>query len=230
MMDTWRYAPGFSHERLDRRKALTFLVNETDPKAVSAFQLARGPAEESDFLRLCLLYHYGGVYADADDVLMGGLPELLSSGGLVVYLERGGDLGNNFIAAPPQHPAVGYGLEMAQQALIARDSECAWGKTGPGLWTRAVAQYLADAGTEEVGTEAAGTGEAGNGEASAASAGSDLTIWRMEDILRRISMHNPTVNKRSETYWNAAAYHRPTPLADRVRRYLGDVEATSQTA
>lgn len=64
-----------------------------------AFKLASHVAEESDFLRLCLLLADGGIYADADDLLTGTPEALLQDGaGLVVFPEPTlGSIENNLL-------------------------------------------------------------------------------------------------------------------------------------
>lgn len=183
MMASWRAAPGFEHRLYDRQKALLRLRKDFGPRWLRAFLLANNPAEEADFLRLCLLAREGGIYADADDSLIGS-PERLTGGdtGLVVYVEAfGWNLGNNFLAARAGHPAIVLAARMARQALLMRSNETTWSKTGPGLLTRAVAQYLARQITE--------------GQAV------DATVLRMADTAATIAMHNPVHYKRKAGDW-----------------------------
>ncbi|MFN4101959.1 MAG: glycosyltransferase family 32 protein, partial [Pararhodobacter sp.] len=143
--ESWSRLPGYAYHRLDRRAARVFLRDRLDASFLRAFGLARSATEESDFIRLCLLATGGGIYADCDDWRTGDPAAFLArSRGLLVLREPSGALANNFIAAPPGHPALIRGAVLAQRALLERHNDSTWSKTGPGLLTRAVAWYLDD--------------------------------------------------------------------------------------
>ncbi|MFW2541884.1 glycosyltransferase [Primorskyibacter sp. 2E107] len=185
MTQSWAGAEGFSHELWTRAQAVAFLRESLGPRWVRALEMARNPAEESDLLRLCLLAKFGGVWADADDRLHGDLGGLLEeTAGLVIYREAlGGALGNNFIAAPPGHPAVILAAKMVKQALLDRTAELAWGKTGPGVLTRAVAHYLV--------------------QTDVSRAEFPLTIIENDRLARVVAMHNPVRYKILPSHWTA---------------------------
>lgn len=186
MVASWRAAPGYSHDLLDRQTALQRLRAEFGPRWVQAFQMAQNPAEEADFLRLCLLARHGGVYADADDLLVGDLEALVGRNtGLVLYVELfGAVVANNFIAARPRHPVLVLAARIARQALLARSNESPWSKCGPGLMTRVVARYLARL--------------VPGGDSP------DLALLPMGRAVREIRMHNALGYKSTDSYWNAS--------------------------
>ncbi|WP_425102037.1 glycosyltransferase [Tropicibacter sp. S64] len=185
MVQSWAAAPGYTHDLWDRPGAVRFLRDHFGPRWVRALDLARNPAEESDLLRLCLLVHHGGIWADADDRLYGDLDGLLQgTAGLVVYREAlGGALGNNFIAAPPQHPALIAAAKLVRKALLERNAESAWGKTGPGVLTRTVAHYLVQ--TEIPRDDF------------------PLTILDTAPLAQVVAMHNPVRYKTLPSHWAA---------------------------
>ncbi|MFN3525536.1 MAG: hypothetical protein ACK4YU_05555, partial [Paracoccus sp. (in: a-proteobacteria)] len=142
---SWASLPGYDHLRLDRPAARVFLRDRLGASCVQAFDLARSATEESDFLRLCLLTVGGGIYADCDDWRSGDPGVFLArSRGLLLLREPSGALANNFVAAPPRHPALIRAVVMARRAMVERHNDSTWSKTGPGLMTRAVAWYLDD--------------------------------------------------------------------------------------
>lgn len=142
VMGTWKTGSDGRYELFDRPGALRFLAGEYDETHLRAFQLANNVAEECDFFRLCYLYKRGGIYADADDRLMGRIGAFLSEGpGLIVFREQMGCLANNVICSPAGHPALRIAIDLARPALLNCESDNTWIKTGPGLLTRAVATY-----------------------------------------------------------------------------------------
>ncbi|KMW58574.1 TPR-domain containing protein [Candidatus Rhodobacter oscarellae] len=185
MVESWKNCAGFTHEIFNRRSAANFLRSTYGSKWSRAFGLARTTAGEADMLRLCVLAERGGVYADADDVLYGDLDALLKgTRGLLLYRETlGGALGNNFIAAPPKHPVLVSAAEMACRALSERSVETAWTQTGPGLLTRAVAQYVLDVGAEH--------------------ARSQITVLDWPSYASHVASHNPVEYKIKKGHWVA---------------------------
>jgi len=184
MIQSWASAPGFDHLCYDSVAARKFLRETFEKNWLLAFNLARDAAQQADFLRLCVLAEHGGVWADADDYLYGDLEKVLAAGrGLLVYQEpETGAIGNNFFAAPPKHPVVVFAARLACQALLQRASESAWLKTGPGVLTRAVGQYLISTDTTE--------------------AAQNITFLDWPLVAGEVAMHNPLRYKSAKSYWN----------------------------
>ncbi len=212
MVESWQRLPGHAHHLLDRPTALARLRAGFGPQWVQAFLRASKVAEESDFLRLCLLARDGGIYADTDDMVTGkprSLARLIHAGaGLVVYVEpAGAALGNNFIAAAPGHPAIVLAARQARQALLMRANETAWSKTGPGLLSRAVALYIA----REV----------------LAGRVPDVAVIPRARVLRHVSFHNRLPYKATATHWKNSVR---SGEAAAVEALLHDLLAPRQAA
>ena len=145
--------------------------------------MTRRPAEEADFLRLCLLARHGGVWADADDRLYGRLDRLVGGQeGLVLFCEPvAGAIANNFIAAAPGHPAIRLAAGWVCQALLQRSNETVWLKSGPGLLTRAVGRFLAEGDPGRRG---------------------GITILGQEVLRREVAIHNRLPHKSASGHWN----------------------------
>ncbi len=146
IMQSWRSVPGWIYRRLDRRGAIEWLRETLGDDYARAFRMANNVAEECDFLRMCLLLEEGGLYVDADDKQVGSLEELsLLGSGLILFVEPSlGSLSNNVILAPKGHPVLERAVEMAKSALLRRDNDSTWLKTGPGMLTRAAALHVAE--------------------------------------------------------------------------------------
>lgn len=143
VMQSWEGLPGFSYQRFSKLKALEFLRDSFGSRYEKAFLLANNVAEECDFLRLCLIYKYGGIYADADDRCLGQIDELLERpANMILFREPFGAIANNFFCAISGHPVLKIAIDLASTALLDQSKECTWSKTGPGLLTRATALFL----------------------------------------------------------------------------------------
>ncbi|CBV42286.1 glycosyltransferase [Halomonas elongata] len=184
IMHSWSSLPGIEYQRFNTQSARSFLRRTFGADYERAFRQANNIAEGADFFRLCYLRHYGGVYADADDRLYGQLDALLPAGaGMVCFREPFDILANNVIAAVPEHPAIVLASEMAAEALLSRDNDNTWGKTGPGLLTRAVASYLV--------------------HATPASPAERVTILPSYMLRRQVQVHIQLPHKKTKRHWNA---------------------------
>lgn len=183
MMQSWADCPGHTYTRFSHQSALRLFREEFGPSWVRAFCMSNKPAEQADFLRLCLLARKGGIWCDADDLLVGDLDSLIpADAGVVLYREPlANTIENNFIAARPKQPILVYAAGLARDALLARSSESVWGKTGPGLLTRAVGQYLA---------------------AADPAAMAELCLHEQIRIWRDISTHNHVFYKTTSRHWS----------------------------
>lgn len=185
IMQTWQNVPGWTYSCLDKPTAKKWLGDTFGATHARAFVLARHVAEESDFFRLCRLYHSGGIYADADDMLTGDPNDLIGDGQkLIVYREPLGMLANNVIIAPPGHAAIGRAIDMAMAALLARDNDSIWSKTGPGLLTRAVAAHV---------------------QAAPEDAATDTIVLPQYRLHRNVHPHMKLPYKNTSRYWNSQA-------------------------
>ncbi len=196
-MQSWRSREGLDYVLFSRSKALRYLADRLDASWARALQQARNPAEESDFFRLCHLMLEGGIYADCDDWLIGDIGALVAvHSGLVLFREPFAVIGNNVMLSAPGQPAIVYAALQARRALLARDNESTWAKTGPALLTRSVATAI---------------------EAAGAGAGSlDMTILDRNALGRWVQFHTPQDYKRSRIHWHAARSSGRSPGLGRV--------------
>ena len=111
---------------------------------VDRIRRLKHPAAQTDLLRLIYLQALGGVWSDIDDYPVVDPATWIPNSDLVVWQEDRGNLGNNFIAAIPEHPAIIRAIEIGLDSIEDGFSESIWLSTGPGLLTRAVGSYLSD--------------------------------------------------------------------------------------
>lgn len=185
LMESWRFHnPGWQHVHHTDRTARDTLDRLADPRLRRAYRVARKPAQKADLLRLALLFHEGGVYADADDRCEAPLDDLVAGRSFVVAQEERGSIGNNFIAAVPGHPLVGAALELAIVAMLRGDADTIWLSTGPGLLTRALATHLAAS------------------ETNRSELGRSLVVMRRPDLRRFCVPHCHIAYKSTVRHWS----------------------------
>jgi hypothetical protein len=141
------------------------------------------------FFASCLacLVARGGIYADADDRCLAPIDGFLRlEATLVVHQENYGTIGNNFIAATPEHPVLTRALELGAAAMQRSDHDLVWLSTGPGLLTRAFAQEWA-------------TGRPGGLLRR-------TQVMDLGELQRVVGIHCPVRYKSTERHWSRAAF------------------------
>jgi mannosyltransferase OCH1-like enzyme len=155
--------------------AAAYIAERYGPREVAAFARCRHPAMRSDYLRMCFVLAEGGLYVDADDVLLGGgwehvfrdgtlkvqpLCYDVSVGSMVSAAElrrtdlpTGGRIfyvNNNPIAAPAGHPVLWRALARATDRLLGDETAPEiQSTTGPGNLTAVLAAHAGESQDRE---------------------------------------------------------------------------------
>ena len=158
---------GISRRVFDDQTARAFIADELTQDHVSAFERCHHPAMRCDYFRLCYILRLGGLYVDADDVMLGDVSWVFDGGFLRVRplcydlsaqtmvdveaaLWDDGRLddrifyfNNNPIAAPAGHPVVADALQRATEMLLQGGRAIAdiQSTTGPGNLTACLVRH-----------------------------------------------------------------------------------------
>jgi hypothetical protein len=161
---------GFEFRMFDDVSASAYIADEYGRRELEAFSRCRHPAMRSDYLRMCFVLAEGGLYVDADDVLLGdGWRSIFQDGRLKVQplcydipargmvsaaeiwrpdLPTHGRIfyvNNDPIAAPADHPVLRQALARATKRLLGEDRlPEIQSTTGPGNFTAALAAHARD--------------------------------------------------------------------------------------
>jgi Glycosyltransferase sugar-binding region containing DXD motif len=171
-LDSWDRlrGEGFEFRMFGDASAAAYIAERYDAREREAFARCRHPAMRSDYLRMCFVLAEGGLYVDADEVLLGdGWKNIFRGGGLKVQplcydIPTGGmvpaaeiwrtDLSTNGrifyvnndpIAAPAGHPVLLRALARATERLLGENPlPEIQSTTGPGNLTAALAAHARD--------------------------------------------------------------------------------------
>jgi hypothetical protein len=158
---------GFEFRMFNDLSAAAYIADRYGAQEREAFARCRHPAMRCDYLRMCVLLVEGGLYVDADDVLLGeGWKSIFQDGALKVQplcydilssrmapaaefwrmdLPTNGRVfyvNNNPIAAPSDHPILQRALARATEKLLGEDLfPEIQSTTGPGNLTAALAAH-----------------------------------------------------------------------------------------
>lgn len=158
---------GFDFRVFDDSTAASYISKHYGERERTAFSRCHHPAMRSDYLRMCFVLLEGGLYVDADDVLVSdGWRELFFNTTLklqpLCYDIRSGEMleasriwqsdlttadrifyvNNNPIIAPPGHPLLRRALTRATQKLLGSKMRLEiQSTTGPGNLTASLAAH-----------------------------------------------------------------------------------------
>lgn len=158
---------GVSFRMFGDASAAAYIEERYGPRELAAFACCTHPAMRSDYLRMCFVLAEGGLYVDADDVLVGdGWNDVFSGATLKVHplcydvnvgsMVPGSELrradlavdgrifyvNNNPIAAPAGHPVLRRALARATDTLLGDEPALdIQATTGPGNLTAVLAAY-----------------------------------------------------------------------------------------
>lgn len=171
-LDSWDRLgqEGFAFRMFDDVSAAAYIADRYGAWEREAFGRCRHPAMRSDYLRMCFVLAEGGLYVDADDVLLGeGWRYIFRDGRLKVQPlcydipssrmapaaeiwrtdlptnERIFYVNNDPIAAPANHPVLKRALARATASLLGEDLfPEIQSTTGPGNFTASLAAHARD--------------------------------------------------------------------------------------
>jgi hypothetical protein len=150
MIESWRHVPGYFHRLMDDAQARKFLDLHYGKRILAAYDAATHAAGKADVFRLAWLYRRGGIYADADERLVGRIDSLLPADCRVFLTWAQGTppcVQNGFIAAEPLSPLIERALMLAvkrvEHSVRSGTRMNAWLQTGPGVMSMAVLDDVA---------------------------------------------------------------------------------------
>lgn len=161
---------GFDVRTFDDASAAAYIAANFTHRETDAFRSCRHPAMRSDYLRMCFILREGGLYVDADDVLIApDVEDLVADGTLKLQplcydvekhaMAPTGDVwrpdlptgrrifyaNNNPISAAPGHPVLERALTRSTTLLLAGDPRPEiQSTTGPGNLTACLAAHARD--------------------------------------------------------------------------------------
>ena len=152
--NTWtEYNPEYTYHLYDNKDREEFIKNNFENRVYNAYCKIIPGAFKADLWRYCILYIYGGVYADIDTICFGKINDFLSSDTMIEFMtvvdlnlspnEGNHNLFNAFIASIPKHEilknCIDYIVNNVENNIIplSKLDLC-----GPGCLGRSVNKYL----------------------------------------------------------------------------------------
>ena len=120
---TFQRQDGYAYNCLTDAQCVEFLHREFGERFRNAYAVLAPGAYRADFWRYCVLYKYGGVYADAKTTLFRSLDEIIRPHDELILVRDVPSqcILNGFIACSPGHPLLGIVLAMALERIEKRE-------------------------------------------------------------------------------------------------------------
>jgi hypothetical protein len=121
-ISTFKAQEGYKHNCLTDEQCVTFLQDEFGERFSNAYKVLVPGAYRADFWRYCVLFKYGGVYADAKTTLFRNLDEILRPHDELVLVRDipSQCLLNGFIACTPGHTLIAIVLALTLERIEKR--------------------------------------------------------------------------------------------------------------
>lgn len=141
---TFKRQEGYMYNCLTDAQCSEILQREFGERFSNAYKVLVPGAYRADFWRYCILYKYGGVYADAKTALFRNLDEIIRPHDELILVRDipSQCLLNGFIACTPGHPLLGIVLVMSLERIEKREYGTGpLDMTGPHLFGRAFCRW-----------------------------------------------------------------------------------------
>jgi hypothetical protein len=141
---TFQEQQGYIYRCFTDAQCYSFLETEYGEKYKKAYALLAPGAYRADFWRYCMLYKFGGVYADAKTTLFRPLDEILRPQDELVLVRDipSKCLLNGFFACRPRHPLLKIVIDMVLERIEGREyGEDPLDITGPHIFGKAFCRW-----------------------------------------------------------------------------------------
>ncbi len=149
-VNSWKkYSPEYEHNFFTDQQCDEFMQKNFKGIVYSCYKKLPLGVMKADLWRYCIIYHYGGIYADADTVLLCNPNEIIKDKNcLIVTPENSVHLCQWVFAAPPKNLLLKNVINMVVQRYQ-HESDVNKVKqnivhyiTGPGAFTNGIEKYL----------------------------------------------------------------------------------------
>ena len=147
-LNSWRrFVPEFGYFFYTNGLCENFMKNEMGGEIYDAYIKLPMAVMKADLWRYCVIYKYGGIYADADTVCKYNPNILLKHGALLVIVpENSTHLCNWVFAAPKNSPILKSVIDLSVKRIlnvsIFKGEHIIHHLTGPGVFTDGIESYL----------------------------------------------------------------------------------------
>jgi mannosyltransferase OCH1-like enzyme len=122
-----------------------FIKNNFDEKVYKAYSILPIPVMKADLWRYCIIYHYGGIYADTDTVCKINPNIFINDSLLTIVPENETHLCQWVFSAPKNSPILKSIIDLSVERILntpIKGEHIIHYLTGPALFTDGIEKYL----------------------------------------------------------------------------------------
>ena len=147
-MNSWKKSvPEFEYHFFNDQECNEFMKTHFSGPIYDAYNKVPLSVMKADLWRYCVIYHYGGIYADIDTVCNIHPKHLLKGNSqLICVPENETHMCQWLFAAPPKSPILKQVIDLSVDRILSMDNikgeHIIHELTGPGVFTHGIEQYL----------------------------------------------------------------------------------------
>ena len=145
-ISTWsRHSKEFTYHFFDNEKCDEFMKNNFDEKVYGAYSMLPMGVMKADLWRYCVIYKYGGIYADTDTICKVHPNIFCNNSLLTIVAENQTHLCQWVFAAPQNSPILKSIIDLSVERILTtpiKGEHIIHTLTGPGVFTDGIEKYL----------------------------------------------------------------------------------------
>ena len=144
---SWKqYQPEFNYFFYDDIACVKFMKELIGGDIFKAYQALPLAIMKADLFRYCIIYYYGGIYADSDTICLLKPLLFINSSLLTVVPENDTHLCQWVFSAPKESPILKSVIDLAVERILSceefKGEHLIHSLTGPGVFTDGIEKYL----------------------------------------------------------------------------------------
>ena len=144
-----KYANTFKYKFYNNAMCDYFIKNNFDDKIYNAYSLLPMGVMKADLWRYCIIYKYGGIYADTDTVCLFNPHIFINDSLLTIVPENETHLCQWVFSAPPNSPILKSIIDLSVERILntpIKGEHIIHYLTGPNVFTHGIEKYLKENG------------------------------------------------------------------------------------
>jgi mannosyltransferase OCH1-like enzyme len=145
-VSSWiKYKKDFNYVFFDNENCDKFIKENFDEKTYKAYSMLPMAVMKADLWRYCVIYKYGGIYADADTVCKVNPNIFINDSLITIVAENETHLCQWVFSAPANSPILKSVIDLSVERILTtpiKGEHIIHHLTGPGVFTHGIEKYL----------------------------------------------------------------------------------------
>lgn len=144
---TWKqFQPEYNYYFYDDKACEKFMREKMEGDVFKAYKLLPLAVMKADLFRYCIIFYYGGIYADSDTICLLKPHLFINESFLTVVPENETHLCNWVFSAPKESPILKSIIDLSVERILSiiefKGEHLTHYLTGPGVFTDGIEKYL----------------------------------------------------------------------------------------